>query len=99
MTVVQNKNSTRYLRGIMFVGSSSQRTQDFTTVRRETNSLGGYEDLDPHGYIQTMNPNSVCIFGHQINKEQLNLWMVKYWQYKKESAACKSFMFLQKKNR
>jgi hypothetical protein len=74
MTVVQNKNSTRYLRGIMFVGSSSQRTQDFTTVRRETNSLGGYEDLDPHGYIQTMNPNSVCIFGHQINKEQLNGW-------------------------
>jgi len=41
MTVVQNKNSSRYLRGIMFVGSSSQRTQDFTTVRRETNSLGG----------------------------------------------------------
>jgi len=25
--------------GIRFVGSSSQRTQDFTTVRRETNSL------------------------------------------------------------
>ena len=56
------------------MGSSSQRTQDFTTVRRGSKPLGGYEDLNPHGYIQTMNPNSVCIFGYQINKEQLIGW-------------------------
>jgi hypothetical protein len=51
-----------------------KQPKDFTTVRRGSKPLGGYEDLNPHGYIQTMNPNSVCIFGHQINKEQLNGW-------------------------
>ena len=58
-------------------------------------SLVGYEDLDPHGYIQTMNPNPLCIFGHQINKEQLNLWMVKYWQYKKDSYSSKESQYFE----
>ena len=80
--------------GIRFVGSSSQRTQDFTMVRRETNSPGGYEDLNPHGYIQTMNPNSVCIFGHQINKEQLNGWY-EYWKYKKDSCSSKTSLWVE----
>jgi hypothetical protein len=43
-----------------------------------------------------MNPNPLCIFGHQINKEQLNGWY-EYWKYKKESAACKSFYVIAKK--
>jgi hypothetical protein len=68
------KTAQDILMGIRVVGSSNQRTQDFTTVLRGSKPLGGYEDLNPHGYIQTMNPNSVCIFGHQINKEQLNGW-------------------------
>ena len=45
--------------------------KDFTTMyRRGSNPLGGHEDLHPHSCMETMNPNSVCIFGHQINKEQ-----------------------------
>jgi hypothetical protein len=40
----------------------------YNDVRRGSNPLGEYEDLDPHGYIQTMNPNPLCIFWHQINK-------------------------------
>jgi hypothetical protein len=68
--------------GIMFVGSSSQRTQDFTTVRRGSNPLAGHEDLDPHGRMETMNPNSVYIFGHQITKERLKGWY-EYWKHKK----------------
>ena len=54
----------------------------YNDVRQGSKPLGGYEDLNPHGYIQTMNPNSVCIFGHQINKEQLK-GEYEYWKYKK----------------
>jgi len=32
-----------------------------------TKSLRGHEDLDPHGCMETRNPNSVCLFGNQIN--------------------------------
>jgi len=42
-----------------------------------------------------MNPNPLCIFGHQINKEQLNLWMVKYWQYKKDSCSSKASQYFE----
>jgi hypothetical protein len=74
---------------IMFVGSSSLRTQDFTAMYDEKPILWkGDEDLDPHGYIQNMNPNSVCIFWHQINKSRL--MDGKYWKYKKDSYSSKA---------
>ena len=60
------------------LGSWDPAAKEHKTLQRCTMrnqfSRRGYEDLNPHGYIQTMNPNSVCIFGHQINKEQLNGW-------------------------
>jgi hypothetical protein len=56
-------------------------------TREQFFSLGrGGEDLDPHENSY----ESVCIFEHQINKEQLNGWY-EYWKHKKDS------IFIQRK--
>jgi hypothetical protein len=81
MTVAQNKNSKISSWGL---GSWDPATKEhmmaydkqtikrlYNDVRRGSKPLGGYEDLDPHGYISSINPNPLCVFGHQINKEQL----------------------------
>jgi hypothetical protein len=43
-----------------------------------------------------MNPNPLCIFGHEINKEQLNGWYVSIGNTKKRVQRVNPFMFLLK---
>jgi hypothetical protein len=54
---------------IQMMAYAKQLKELYNDVRRGSNPLGGYEDLDPHDYIQTRNPNSVCIFGHQTTEQ------------------------------
>ena len=49
--------------------------------------LEGYEEVPPH--IINYESHQLCIFGHQINKEQPKGWY-EYWEYKKDSILIQS---------